>query len=139
MACQYLFSGSQESQRNFVEDLEFLKLAFKKNSVDYDLEKKRIDLDMQSNVINLPRGGLIIKTKIGNIQYGLPPETVKDSLKLGISVPTYFIIPTNRFDRKTGINVAEFEFPAYFNFFCNKRQICLICTKSAEKDIKNIF
>jgi len=49
----------------------------------------------------------------------MPPETVKDSLKLGIKVPTYFIIPTNRFDRKSGINVAEFEFPAYFNFFCN--------------------
>ncbi|KAL4448715.1 hypothetical protein ABPG74_012804 [Tetrahymena malaccensis] len=138
MACQYLFSGSQESQRNFVEDLEFMKLAYKKNSLDYALEKRRQD-DLSSNIINLPRGGLIIKTKIGNIQYGLPPETVKDSLKLGLTVPTYFIIPSNRFDRKSGINVAEFEFPAYFNFFCNKKQICLICTKSAKKDIQNIF
>lgn len=47
----------------------------------------------------------------------MPPETVKDSLNLGIEIPTYYIIPTNRFDKKFGISVAEFEFPAYFNFF----------------------
>ncbi len=47
----------------------------------------------------------------------MPPETVKDSLNLGLKVPDTFILPSQRFDRKFGINVAEFEFPAYFNFF----------------------
>lgn len=26
----------------------------------------------------LNRGGIVIKTKIGNIQFGMPPETIKD-------------------------------------------------------------
>jgi len=93
----------------------------------------------KTGLVYLPRGGVIVKTLIGNIQYGIPPETVKDSLKMGLDVPTYFIIPTKRFDRKTGINIAEVEFPAYFNFFCNKKQICLICTSDAEADIRDIF
>jgi hypothetical protein len=83
-------------------------------------------------VIVLPKGGLIIKTDTVPIQFGLPPETVKDSLNLGLEVPTYYIIPTNRFDRKHGINVAEFEFPAYFNFFIKRKKITLICTEEAE-------
>lgn len=68
-----------------------------------------------------------MKTSEGPIQFGLPPETVKDTMSLGIEVPTYYIIPTQRFDKKFGINVAEFEFPAYFNFFIKKRQVTLIC------------
>ena len=33
----------------------------------------------QDNIIELRKGGLVVQTKIGNIQYGIPPETVKDS------------------------------------------------------------
>ncbi len=28
------------------------------------------------------RGGCVVKTKIGPIQFGIPPETVKDSINL---------------------------------------------------------
>jgi len=45
------------------------------------------------------------------------PETVKDAIKMGISVPEYYIIPTKTFDWDEGINLMEFEFPLYFNFF----------------------
>jgi hypothetical protein len=58
---------------------------------------------------------------------------------LGIEVPTYYIIPTQRFDRKFGINVAEFEFPAYFNFFIKKRQVTLICDLQTASAIKIAF
>lgn len=71
--------------------------------------------------MKLNRGGLIIKTSEGPIQFGLPPETVKDSMSLGVEVPTYYIIPSQRFNKQFGINVAEFEFPAYFNFFIKRR------------------
>ena len=36
------------------------------------------------NSIELEKGGIIIQTKIGNIQYGILPETVKDALKMGV-------------------------------------------------------
>ena len=39
--------------------------------------------DAQENQkYNLMRGGCVIKTKIGPIQFGMPPETVKDSINL---------------------------------------------------------
>lgn len=69
----------------------------------------------------------------------MPPETVKDSINQGIEVPIFYIIPEQRFDKKFGINVAEFEFPAYYNYFVRKRKINLICDKEAEKAIRIIF
>lgn len=35
--------------------------------------------------------------------------------------------------------MAEFEFPAYYNFFVNKRQVSLICTKKVEAAIRIVF
>lgn len=46
---------------------------------------------------------------------------------MNLQVPTHFIVPTERFDKKANLNVAEFEFPAYFNFFIHKKKINLIC------------
>jgi len=54
-------------------------------------------------------------------------------------VPTYYILPSKRFDKKNGVNVAEFEFPAYFNFFIKKRKCTLICTAEAERAVRTIF
>ncbi|EGR27820.1 hypothetical protein IMG5_188460 [Ichthyophthirius multifiliis] len=85
------------------------------------------------------RGGCVLKTKIGPIQFGMPPETVKDSINLNQEVPTYYIYPSTRFDTKNGVNLAEFEFPAYFNFFVKRRKVNLICTLEAEKVTRTIF
>ena len=93
----------------------------------------------KGEILPLKRGGLVVKTKLGWIQFGIPPETVKDSLNLGIEVPSYYVVPSVRFDKKTGINVAEFEFPAYFNYFVKKRKINLICSKEAYDAIRIIF
>lgn len=41
----------------------------------------------QSNIIRLPRGGLVLETPAGNLQFGMPPETVKDAIVIGIEVP----------------------------------------------------
>lgn len=43
----------------------------------------------------LAKGGVVVKTKLGLIQYGIPPESVKDSMVKGLSVPEYYIIPEN--------------------------------------------
>ncbi|EGR31487.1 hypothetical protein IMG5_108280 [Ichthyophthirius multifiliis] len=90
-------------------------------------------------LIDLPRGGYIIKTSVGNIQYGIPPETIKDSITLKLDVPTNFIIPSKRFDIIANLNVAEFEFPAYYNYFIHKKKINLICDIETKECIRNAF
>ncbi len=87
----------------------------------------------KAEMIELPRGGTIVKTSIGNVQFGIPPESMKDSMLLNCGIPEYYIIPTHRFHRKLGLVVADFEFPAYFQYFCNKgNQVKLITSKEGE-------
>lgn len=93
----------------------------------------------------LPRGGLSFETKaVGRIQFGIPPETIKDSMRLGIGVPNVYIVPVERFCREMGpalgINVAEFEFPAYFNYFVHQKQCALVVdSEDAEDNIRRVF
>lgn len=93
----------------------------------------------------LPRGGISIDTKaVGRIQFGIPPETIKDSMRLGIDVPRTYIVPVDRFCREMGpalgINLAEFEFPAYFNYFVRQKQCTLIVdSEEAERQIRTVF
>ena len=70
---------------------------------------------------------------------GMPPDTIKDVLMLGIGVPTHYIVPTERFNKEFGVVVAEFEFPAYFNFFVLRKKINLICTSEAQDAIRVVF
>ena len=98
-----------------------------------ELYKKQLKDSVKiDNMIHLPRGGTVVSTCAGDIQFGIPPETIKDSMKLGLSVPTYFVILGEMFDRQAGLNMAEFEFPAYFNFFVLKRRVTLICMPDLE-------
>lgn len=69
----------------------------------------------------------------------MPPETIKDSMIQGLTVPNVFIIPSLRYSKTDFINVAEFEFPAYFNFFILKKKLRLICDKKQEANIRIIF
>lgn len=93
----------------------------------------------------LPRGGITIETSaVGRVQFGIPPETIKDSMRLGFSVPTVYIVPVERFCREMGpalgVNLAEFEFPAYFNFFVLRRKCMLVVDSfEAEKNIRKVF
>lgn len=93
----------------------------------------------------LPRGGVSVQTEsVGRIQFGIPPETIKDSMNLGLDVPVVYIVPVDRFCREMGpalgVNLAEFEFPAYFNFFVQKRKCTLIVdTPAAEESIRTVF
>lgn len=78
------------------------------------------------------------------LKYGIPPETIKDSMKLGIPVPQVYIVPVERFCREMGpalgVNLAEFEFPAYFNFFVHKKRCTLVVDSSdAEENIRRVF
>lgn len=96
-------------------------------------------------VDELPRGGISLETKaVGRIQFGIPPETIKDSMLMGIEVPSIYIVPVERFCREMGpalgINMAEFEFPAYFNYFIRQKRCTLVVDSlDAEQDIRAVF
>mmetsp|Transcript_27340 Transcript_27340/g.40357 ORF Transcript_27340/g.40357 Transcript_27340/m.40357 type:complete len:1417 (-) Transcript_27340:50-4300(-) len=93
----------------------------------------------------LPRGGVSMETEaVGRVQFGIPPETIKDSMRLGLPVPAVYIVPVERFCREMGpalgVNLAEFEFPAYFNFFVSKKQCTLVVdSQDAESNIRRVF
>ena len=70
----------------------------------------------------LPRGGYLVNTSEGYIQFGAPPETLKDTKLLPLGVPTTFVLPYNHFHPEQGISMAEVEFPLYFNYYIRKKK-----------------
>ena len=108
----------------------FLKSAY---------EKVRTQIDQGEKLLSLPRGGKYLNTTLGPIQFGIPPETIKDCMSLGLKLPRYYIVPRERFDRRAGISVSEFEFPTYFNFFVMRGRINLITNKEDEEVIRTVF
>ena len=81
---------------------------------------------MSVEVIQLARGGTLIKTPSGSLQVGAPPETIKDTMKILGDVPDTFVIPNRMFSAERGVSLADIEFPAYFNFFIKRRPIHVI-------------
>jgi len=95
--------------------------------------------DLTDIVTLLPRGGYIVQTAIGYIQFGSPPETIKDTMSLPLGVPQIYVLPKEFFNWSKGISVAEFEFPIYYNYFIKKRKTYLICYESEAKRFKQAF
>lgn len=65
-------------------------------------------------------------------------------MQLGLPVPQVYIVPVERFCREMGpalgVNLAEFEFPAYFNFFVYKKRCTLVVdSDDAEQNIRRVF
>jgi hypothetical protein len=65
-------------------------------------------------------------------------------MRLGLPVPQVYIVPVERFCREMGpalgVNLAEFEFPAYFNFFVYKKRCTLVVdSEDAEENIRRVF
>ncbi|GMI09183.1 hypothetical protein TrRE_jg9818 [Triparma retinervis] len=70
-----------------------------------------------------------------------PPLKVFNQPRGGV---VYFVVPTVAFVRELGpnigMNVAEFEFPAYCNFFFYRRRVTLIVASTEiEKRIRKVF
>ncbi|MEM5782512.1 MAG: MBL fold metallo-hydrolase, partial [Candidatus Aenigmatarchaeota archaeon] len=90
--------------------------------------------------IQLNRGGFVI---IENgkliLQIGIPPETIKDTIKLYGEAPQYYLIPQEMIDNTSFLNVAEVEFPIYYNYFVKKRKTFLICNKKQKEIIEILF
>ena len=58
---------------------------------------------------------------------------------MGLEVPQYFIVYGELFSRAIGINTAELEFPAYFNFFIRRKRTVVLTTANIEKRIRDVF
>lgn len=98
----------------------------------------------QLKLVRLPRGGTYVATCEGPIQIGIPPETIKDCLNAGLSVPRHYVVPPQRFNRQLGsalgTNVCEFEFPAYYSFFFQRQSLNLIVDSlEVEDKIRAVF
>ena len=88
----------------------------------------------------LPRGGYYVRTSHGPLQIGIPPETIKDVMELKLDVPVAYVLPRDLFDRRRGLSVAEFEFPAYYSFFLLKRRCRLVVpSRDIERRVRAIF
>ena len=93
----------------------------------------------EATITKLTRGGWLVKAVGRQIQFGVPPETIKDTMVLPDSVPDCYVLPREMFNWHKGICVAEIEFPVYFNFFIKKRKTRLICQADQADVIRKIL
>jgi len=96
-------------------------------------------LHENSQTLLLPRGGVYVKTRHGPVQFGIPPETIKDTMRLQIDVPKMYVVGKERFNLKFGTNTAEFEFPAYYNFFIKGSRTTVISSAEAASVIRSVM
>ncbi len=87
----------------------------------------------------LPRGGYLVDSPAGYIQFGAPPETIKDTILLSGGVPLIFILPAKFFNWIKGISVAEMEFPIYYNYFVKKKKTRIVCNAEQAEKIKIVI
>lgn len=95
--------------------------------------------ELQPGVNRLPRGGYVVPTSAGYIQFGAPPETIKDTMSLPKQVPQIFVLPGELFSVEKGIAVAELEFPIYFNHFLKQKKTYILGTEEQRDRLKVVL
>jgi hypothetical protein len=70
------------------EEKEFLKR--KQSSIDTAMREDQV-------MTYLPRGGSYVKTSAGPIQIGMPPESIKDTMLMGLPTPVIYVFPSKRY------------------------------------------
>lgn len=93
--------------------------------------------DRNQDIQSLPRGGLLITACRNPVQFGIPPETIKDTMVNG--VPNIFIVPGTLFSLEKGISLMELEFPVYYHFFFLKQKVQVVCTHAQKQRIQTIL
>lgn len=89
----------------------------------------------KNQFLELPRGGYLVDTSEGYIQFGSPPETIKDTMMFPKKPPLVFVLPKKFFHVEKGISVAELEFPIYFNYFLRSHKTYIICTPEQKQQL----
>ena len=103
-----------------------------------DVEDFEYALDVSFPAVTaLRRGGVYVESESGVVlQFGIPPESIKDCMTAGLTMPTHYVVYGEMFDRQSGLSTAEFEFPIYFNYFVKKRKITILTTPALESRIR---
>lgn len=73
------------------------------------------------------------------MQFGAPPETIKDSVCSDEGVADVFVLTDRFFDYGRGISFAEVEFPIYYNFFVRQRRLRLLCTAKQRDRVERLM
>ncbi len=94
---------------------------------------------MSGALLPLARGGLVVETSEGPLQFGAVPETIKDTLPTSGGVPRMYLIPDRLFDSLRGISLADLEFPIYFNFFARRQKTICICQPGQRRAIATVM
>jgi CRP-like cAMP-binding protein len=94
---------------------------------------------LTETVTLLPRGGYLVDSPAGYIQFGAPPETIKDTMLLPSGTPLVYVLPTVFFNWVKGISVAELEFPINYNFFIRKQRTMIICMEEQADRLKQVL
>ncbi len=95
--------------------------------------------DPEPTLVELDRGGVLVETRIGPIQFGYPPETIKDTMVRPSGVPQVFVAPKTLFCVDRGISFADIEFPVYFNFFANRRPVLAIVRPGQREELIHVL
>lgn len=90
-------------------------------------------------LVPLPRGGFLVQTPAGYVQFGSPPETIKDTMNLPNGVPEIFVLPEKLFNWIKGISIGEIEFPLYWNYFIRKKKTLIICREDQFHKMKRVL
>lgn len=98
-----------------------------------------IKVELTDPYTRLPRGGYLLETSAGYVQFGSPPETIKDTMFLPESTPTIFVLPRHFFHKYKGISVAELEFPLYFNHFIRQLKTRVVCNHAQREQLKTVL
>ncbi len=97
------------------------------------------DSKPHKNIMTLSRGGYLVETSSGYIQFGAPPETIKDTMQLPQGVPQVFVLPGEFFNWIKGISIAELEFPVYYNYFIRKKKTLVICNNAQAERFETVL
>lgn len=87
----------------------------------------------------LTKGGYVVKTSAGLIQFGAPPDTIKDTVVVDESVPAIYVLPKKLFSIEQYVSFAEIEFPIYYNFYIAKRRVTVICNQKQQERLIRVM
>jgi CRP-like cAMP-binding protein len=81
----------------------------------------------------------VVLTKNDVIQFGIPPETIKDTLQMECGVPKILVIGEQFFSYSRGLMLADVEFPIFFNFFIKQQRCTIVCTEEQKLRVKQFM
>lgn len=103
------------------------------------MEKPQSLTELMDTVTDLPRGGVLVNTSLGYIQFGSPPETIKDTMLLPNGVPNIFILPYEHFDPVNKFSMAEIEFPIYYNYFLKSKKAHIFVNPDHIENLRTVL